>query len=134
MLQLLCSASSGSLLAARSPPLLVCTTASSLEGLSFYRHALRTPGEFRVRACVRNTDSSRAQQLRALGAEVVAADNHDPDSLEAALEGAHGVYAITTWSGSSFAADGTVVRSDNLDPVHLEESEVAQGINILRAA
>jgi uncharacterized protein YbjT (DUF2867 family) len=77
---------------------------------------------------------SRAQQLRALGAEVVAADNHDIDSLEAALEGAHGVYAITTWSGSSFAADGTVVRSDNLDPVHLEESEVAQGINILRAA
>lgn len=116
------------------PPLLVCTTAASLEGMAFCRHALRTPGEFRVRAVVRNPESSRALQLESMGAELVVADNHDRDSLVSALDGAHGLYAITTWSGSSFQADGTVVRSDNLDPHHLEESEVAQGLNILHAA
>ena len=41
---------------------------------------------------------------------------------------------MAQWSGSSFASDGRVVRSNNLDPAHLEESEVAQGLNILHAA
>ena len=30
---------------------------------------------------------------------------------------------MAQWSGSSFASDGRVVRSNNLDPAHLEESE-----------
>ena len=116
------------------PPLLVCTTAASLEGMAFCRHALRNPGEYRVRALVRNPESERAKKLASLGAEVVIADNHDPASLKDAFDGAHSIYAITTWSGSSFQADGTAVRSANLKASHLEESEVAQGINILRAA
>ena len=114
-------------------PLLVCTTAASLEGMAFCKHALRQ-GEYRVRALCRNPESSRARQLAECGAEVMVADNHDVQSLEAAFEGAHGVYAITTWSGSGFTADGTVVRASNLDADHLEESEVAQGLNILAAA
>lgn len=114
-------------------PTVVCTTASSLEGLAFCRHALNS-GEFRVRALCRNIESSRAHKLAEMGAEVVSADNHDIDSLKAAFEGAHGVYAITTWSGSGFTADGTLQRAADLDSSALEESEVAQGLNILRAA
>lgn len=117
-----------------APPLLCVTTASSLEGAAFCRHALRTPNEFRVRALVRNPSSLRARQLEELGAEIVVADNHDVDALSKAFDGASGVYACTTWSGSRFTADGTVVRPDDLDPRRLEESEVEQGLNILRAA
>ena len=116
----------------RPAPLLVCTTASSLEGMAFCRHALSK--DFRVRALVRNTKSVRARELATLGAEVTIADNHDIDSLIDAFDGADGVYAITTWSGSSFTPDGRVVRSDCLDAAYLEESEVTQGANILRAA
>ena len=114
-------------------PLTVCTTASSLEGVAFCKHALEG-GNFRVRALCRNPDSYRARELASMGAEVVVADNNDLHSLVQAFEGAHSVYAITTWSGSSFTSDGTVVRSENLDSRHLEESEVSQGANILRAA
>ena len=119
---------------ASPPPLLVCTTAMSLEGMAFCRHALRTPGEYRVRALCRNPDSARACELREAGAEVVVADNHDVGSLVKAFDGADGIYAITTWSGSSFSSSGVVERAPNLEPKHLEESEVAQGLNILRAA
>ena len=115
-------------------PLLVCTTATSLEGMAFCQHALKNPGEFRVRALCRNDGSARARMLAKLGAEVVVADNLDQTGLEAAFEGAAGLYAITTWSGSTFRADGTVERAANLDAHHLEESEVQQGLNILRAA
>ena len=121
-------------LTARPPPLLCVTTAASLEGVAFCERALRTPNEFRVRALVRNPDSSRAQRLKELGAEVVVADNREVESLVKAFDGADGVYACTTWSGSGFTADGTVKRSDDLDPTFLEESEVEQGLNILAAA
>lgn len=43
------------------------------------------------------------------------------------------MYAVTTWSGSSFTSDGKVVRAGDLDPNHLEESEFQQGLNILEA-
>ena len=116
------------------PPLLCVTTASSLEGVAFCRNALHTPGEFRVRALVRNLHSARARTLAELGAEVMVADNEDEESLRSAFDGVDGLYAITTWSGSRFTEGGQVVRADNLDPQHLEESEVKQGLNILRAA
>lgn len=101
--------------------------------MAFCRHALAS-GNFRVRALCRNPESVRAKSLADHGAEICIADNCDLDSLKAAFEGAHGVYAITTWSGSSFADDGSLVRANDLDPGRLEESEVAQGLNILRAA
>lgn len=114
-------------------PLLVCTTAPSLEGMAFCRQALKS-GEYRVRALTRNPSSPRAAALADMGAELFEADNLDQESLRAAFEGAHGVYAITTWSGSSFGADGAVVRADNLNSDYLMRSEVEQGLNIIRAA
>merc|ERR1719424_830902 len=113
-------------------PLLVCTTAGSLEGLAFCRHALES-GEYRVRALVRNPESARAKALEKLGADVWVADNLELDSLTKAFTGAHGLYAVTTWSGSGFSSDGTVLRADNLDAQFLEENEFRQGLNILEA-
>ena len=90
-------------------PLVVCTSAGSLEGLGFCRAAVSS-GAYRVRALTRSLTSARTRQLEAIGAEIVVADNHDPPALEAAFAGAAAVYGITTWSGSTFAADGSVRR------------------------
>lgn len=50
---------------------------------------------FVARAITRNTNSEQAQELARLGAEVVAADVDDPESLKRAFEGAYGAYCVT---------------------------------------
>ncbi|HWW62551.1 MAG TPA: NmrA/HSCARG family protein, partial [Thermoanaerobaculia bacterium] len=52
-------------------------------------------GEFTARAITRDPSSDKAKELAALGAEVVAGDVDDADSLRRAFEGAHGVYCVT---------------------------------------
>jgi uncharacterized protein YbjT (DUF2867 family) len=49
-----------------------------------------------VRALVRGTDSDTARALTELGADLVAADLDDPESLRAAFTGVDGVFAMTT--------------------------------------
>jgi len=49
-----------------------------------------------VRALARRTDSDAARALTELGADVVAADLDDPESLRAAFTGVDGVFAMTT--------------------------------------
>jgi uncharacterized protein YbjT (DUF2867 family) len=74
---------------------------------------LLADGTFAVRAITRNVDSEKAQgqyplqlspsssdlisaaELKALGAEVVAADWEDVESLKKAFKGAWGVFGIT---------------------------------------
>jgi uncharacterized protein YbjT (DUF2867 family) len=51
--------------------------------------------EFSVRAITRNPGSDKAKELASMGAEVVAADIDDKQSLEHALQGAHGAYFVT---------------------------------------
>lgn len=53
------------------------------------------PERYSVRALTRNPDSSNAQNLVHIGAEVRKADLDDPESFEGAFEGAHLVYAMT---------------------------------------
>jgi uncharacterized protein YbjT (DUF2867 family) len=50
---------------------------------------------FAVRAITRDPGSPQARELAALGAEVVAADLHDPPSIARAFEGAYGGYLVT---------------------------------------
>ena len=114
-------------------PLLVCTTAGSLEGMAFCRQVLKR-GKFRVRALTRNLDSPRAKVLQDMGAELFIADNEDVESLRRAFRGAHGVYGITTWSGATFAKDGSVQRDTSLTAQELEDAEARQGQNIIEAA
>jgi uncharacterized protein YbjT (DUF2867 family) len=52
---------------------------------------------FRVRALTRHPDSDKARALADLGAEVVAADLDDVDSLRRAFRGAHGAYCVTNF-------------------------------------
>lgn len=52
-------------------------------------------GGYRARAITRDLQSGRAKELAALGAEVVAADVDDEESLKRAFEGAYGAYCVT---------------------------------------
>jgi len=52
-------------------------------------------GAFAARAVTRNIDSDKANELAALGAEVVEGDVDDAASVETALEGAYGAYFVT---------------------------------------
>ncbi len=51
--------------------------------------------EFAVRAVTRDPDSDKAKELAAKGAEVVAGDVDDVESMKAALKGAYGAYFVT---------------------------------------
>ena len=52
-------------------------------------------GEFTVRAITRDVNSEKAKELAKLGAEVVAADVDDVESLKRAFKGAYGAYCVT---------------------------------------
>lgn len=52
-------------------------------------------GEFAVRALTRDPNADKAKELAQLGAEVVAADVDDLESLKRAFTGAYGAYCVT---------------------------------------
>jgi uncharacterized protein YbjT (DUF2867 family) len=54
-------------------------------------------GGFAVRAITRDPNKENAQALKSKGAEVVAADLDDVESLKKAFAGAYGVYAVTNF-------------------------------------
>jgi uncharacterized protein YbjT (DUF2867 family) len=51
--------------------------------------------EFAARAITRDVDSPKAKELAAMGAEVVAADVDDVESLKRAFTGAYGAFCVT---------------------------------------
>jgi uncharacterized protein YbjT (DUF2867 family) len=61
-------------------------------------------GEFTARALTRDVNSDKAKALKNLGAEVVAYNVDDYESLKAALKGAYGVFAVTFF-WEHFSAD-----------------------------
>ena len=66
------------------------------QGGGLARAILSDPNsEFKVRAVTRNANSEKAQQLAAMGAEVVEADIDDKESIKTALEGAYGAFFVT---------------------------------------
>jgi len=69
-------------------------------------------GPFRARAITRDPGSDKAKALAALGAEVVAANIDEPESLKKAFAGAHGAYCVTFfWDHFSAEKEGAEVRS-----------------------
>jgi len=52
-------------------------------------------GGYRVRALTRNTESAKAKELKTMGAEVVAVDVDDVESLKRAFHGAYGAFCVT---------------------------------------
>jgi uncharacterized protein YbjT (DUF2867 family) len=76
--------------------IIVVTGATGAQGGGLVRAILANPdGEFTARALTRDVNSSKAQELARLGAEVVAADVNDKDSLRKAFEGAYGAFLVT---------------------------------------
>ena len=70
--------------------------ATGAQGGGLVRAAL-ADGEFAVRALTRKPDSDKAQALKKAGAEVVAADLDDVESLVRALNGAYGAFFVTNY-------------------------------------
>lgn len=75
---------------------IVVVGATGAQGGGVARRLLEE-GRFAVRALTRHPDSDRAAALRAAGAEVVAGDLSDPESLRAALRGCYGVFGVTNF-------------------------------------
>lgn len=72
--------------------------ATGAQGGGLVRAILKdTESDFSVRALTRNPDSDKAKALAEMGAEVVAADIDDYESLKNALSGAYGLYAVTNF-------------------------------------
>jgi uncharacterized protein YbjT (DUF2867 family) len=70
--------------------------ATGAQGGGLTRAILRDKsGGFAARAITRNPNSDKAKALAKAGAEVVAADVGDEESLKRAFAGAHGVFCVT---------------------------------------
>jgi uncharacterized protein YbjT (DUF2867 family) len=70
--------------------------ATGAQGGGLVRAILNDPEKrFAARAITRDITSDKARELAALGAEVVAADLDDPDSIKRAFEGAWGAFCVT---------------------------------------
>jgi uncharacterized protein YbjT (DUF2867 family) len=85
--------------------------ATGAQGGGLVRAIMRdTAGPFTARALTRDVKSDKARALAALGAEVVAADIDDPESLNRAFGGAYGAYCVTFFwghlSGEKETAEG----------------------------
>jgi uncharacterized protein YbjT (DUF2867 family) len=76
--------------------IIAVTGATGAQGGGLARAILGDPrGGFAVRALTRDTSSEKARQLAQLGADVVAANVDDVESLKRAFRGAHGAYCVT---------------------------------------
>jgi uncharacterized protein YbjT (DUF2867 family) len=87
--------------------------ATGAQGGGMARAILDDPQSgFAVRALTRDVNSEKAKALRKLGAEVVAADVDDVESLERAFQGAHGAFCVTFfWAHLSPERESAEVRA-----------------------
>jgi len=70
--------------------------ATGMQGGGLVRAILADPASgLTVRALTRDVHSDKAKELARLGAEVVAADVHDVESLKRAFAGASGAFCVT---------------------------------------
>ena len=96
-------------------PTIVVTGATGQQGGATARHLLAQGWPIRI--FVRDPNKPAAVALLAAGAEIAVGDFSDPDSLENAFYGAHGVYSVQTWRGPGGA-----------------EAEKTFGLNVAEAA
>src|SRR5580704_17977146 len=70
--------------------------ATGAQGGGLVRAILADPdGGFAARALTRDVNSAKAKELAKLGAEVVAADVDNPETLKKAFAGAYGAFCVT---------------------------------------
>ena len=88
--------------------------ATGAQGGGLVRAILADPaGGFTARALTRDVNSDKAKALAALGAEVVAADVDDVESLKKAFAGAYGAYCVTFF-WDHFSPDREKAQATNL--------------------
>jgi hypothetical protein len=84
------------------------------QGGGLCRAILADPGGgFSCRAITRDPGKDKAKELAAAGAEVVAADLDDVESLKKAFAGAHGVYGVTNF-WEHFSAEKEKQQAKNI--------------------
>ena len=97
-----------------SQPLIAVIGATGAQGGGLVRAVLDDPQHrFRARALTRKPDDARARALADAGAEVVAADLDDVDSLARAFAGAHGVFAVTNF-WEHFSPETELRQAENI--------------------
>src|SRR5687768_14550943 len=69
--------------------------------------------EFAVRAVTRDPTSEKAKELKSIGAEVVAGDIDDMESLKKALQGAYGAYFVTFF-WAHFSPEKEIAEARNM--------------------
>lgn len=70
--------------------------ATGAQGGGLVRAILSEPNSgFTARALTRDVNGDKARELARMGAEVVQADVHDPDSIQRAFAGAYGAFCVT---------------------------------------
>ncbi|TAJ23110.1 MAG: NmrA/HSCARG family protein [Nitrospirae bacterium] len=69
--------------------------------------------EFMARALTRKVNSDKAKALAKLGAQVVAADLDDPESLRRAFDGAYGAFCVTNF-WEYFSPEKELAQAKNL--------------------
>lgn len=80
----------------RDKKIIAVVGATGAQGSGLVRAIQSDPeAGFTARALTRNPDSDKAKELKKLGAEVVAADVDDPQSIKRAFDGAYGAYCVT---------------------------------------
>jgi uncharacterized protein YbjT (DUF2867 family) len=88
--------------------------ATGAQGGGLVRAILADPtGGFAARALTRDPNSAKAKELAALGAEVVAANLDDPESLARAFAGTHGAYCVTFF-WDHFSADKEAAEVESM--------------------
>ena len=70
-------------------------------------------GRFIPRGVSRNVNSDKAKALAKLGAEVVAADIDDVESLKRAFKGAYGAYCVTFF-WEHFSPEKEIAQASNM--------------------
>jgi uncharacterized protein YbjT (DUF2867 family) len=79
-----------------SKKIIAIVGATGAQGGGLARSILADPsGDFAVRAITRDPQAEKARALAAAGADVVAADLAEPESVRRAFEGAYGAYCVT---------------------------------------
>src|SRR5689334_22035369 len=88
--------------------------ATGAQGGGLVRAIMSDPSSgFSARALTRKVDSDKAKALAKLGAQVVAADLDDLESLRRAFEGAYGAFCITNF-WEHFSPDKEIAQAKNM--------------------
>ena len=77
------------------PKTLTVVGGTGIQGSSVIDAALKTPGEWHIRALTRKPEAAGAKSLLEKGIEVVKADLNDASTLIPAFAGSHAVFAAT---------------------------------------